>query len=554
MANFTAHLSASGLNGIPPNRPSWLGSPTVLVTTADGHVTNTFLTGTLNRNAPSYLAANYTAHLGGSYSDIFYNRILLEPANLDLGNLVADQTRNVTIFNGHFDARTLSNVVITGADGLTLTGDLPPPDVSFGALEDKTYVLTVDTVGPPDISASYEFDFTAPTEDVTLTITGSRIVALPYYFSAPMTESLSWLTNLIVSRDGTEQRIRLRNAPRQQFSAQAFISKDELNRVDNLFYGWRKRLWALPVWSEARIASTVTSGDQVILVDTRFGDFRTGELAMIWSNPRKFDVFEILSFTDTQINLDRGVNDTYHSASVIPVRIGRLLSNPSRNTNGTNGFIQVSFEVMNNIVLPELVPPGGEIFNNIDVYLEEPLLDPDFIEDRYNHRIDVQDYDTGLVEIFAPWTYTKINRQFRFVLENLEDVWNFKRWLSRRGGRQTPFWMPTFENNLRLISEGLLLISIEVKSDEIVGQAESRTHVAINTKSAGWSFHTVSSYQINAEGNTDVVFTAALNINSNDVIVISFMGQKRLASDRIEINWLPNCVAEVVLPITEVEP
>ena len=428
-----------------------------------------------------------------------------------------------------------------------------PPNVTYGILQERTYTLEIDVNGPPSVAASFTFNFQG-SEQPVLTVIGSRIVLLPYYVNSPATERLQWLTNNIVSRNGTEQRISVRNKPRQFFSTAAPIAFDELNRAENLLYGWREQFWALPIWSENRLASPVTSTDMTINVDTRFADFRLNGLAMIWKSPREFDIFEVKALTDSTLTLDRVVNDNYSNGVVAPVRIARLSADPTRLTNGHLGRIETNFSVSDNPSYSPKVTPANERYNGIDVYLEGPLVNPEFIEDVYNQRVDVVDFQTGVLDILAPWLNTKINRQFGLVLEGHKEVWLFKSFLAARKGRQTPFYMPTFENNLRILGTGTLTTPIEVRSDEIAGQGASRITIAVSTFNSGWLFRTITGSSIDVNGNTQVSLNTPLNIDASEIDFISYMGLKRLTSDQIEIRWLSNKVAEVVVPITEISP
>ena len=548
MANFTGHIPDVVEDGVPVGQPSWMASGNEFKNVVSGWGASDAQNGTHTPVSPNYNSVNYTGHLGGSYGEIFYNRILLEPSTIDLGNLVANQTREITVFNGYFTDQTLQAINESGADGLSLDGDKPPPDVIYGVLQERTYTLEILIDGPPSVDASFAFDFLASDQPV-LTVTGSRIVVLPYYINEPASERLEWLTNIMVSRNGTEQRTKGRSTPRQVFASTAVLSPNELTRGDNLLFGWRDQFWALPVWTEGRVASPVTEGSFVINVDTLYGDFRVGELAMIWSNARDFDVFEILTFDTVSITLDRGVNADYTNGVVTPVRIARLGGDPSRLTTGFNGYVQTNFHVNDN---PTYIPEvAAETYNGFDVYTNGPLLNPDFVTDRYNKLTELVDYRTGPVELFTPWNATKINCEFKLLLGSLKDVWEFKSFLAARQGKLVPFYMPTFEDNLRLLSVGTLTTPIVVRSDEQTAQGETRVTIAVNTKS-GWLFRTVLGYSTDVEGNTVVALDVSLNIDASEVNYISYMGLKRMTSDSTQFNWLPNYVAEVSMAITEI--
>lgn len=553
MATFTGFLAPSSVNVAQTNRPGWLSerlfndTPTVYTGASVG------ISGTATLNNPLPISLSYTGFLAGGYGDIFYNRILISPLLVDVGNLISGQTREVLVFNAFFSSVTLNAIVSANNEGVLLTGPATP--LVLSALQEQNYSLTISLEGPPEIDATFTFQFADSIDDIVIRVIGSRIVLLPYYSSAPATERLEWLTQVLTARDGTEQRITLRKSPRQQMTFNSRIAIPELSRVSNLFYGWRKRVWAVPIWSEARIASSVVENDQSITVDTRFGDFRVNGLAVIWNSERKFDIFEIISFTDNQINLDRGINADYANASVVPVRLMRMTSDPNRNTNGVNGSISVAFESIDNV---ELISSfGSEPFSDgIEVYLEEPLLNPDFIDDRYNSRVDVVDFQTMAPSIFSPWVFTKINRQFLLVLEGLQEIWEFRQWLHRRSGRAIPFYMSSFENDFRFVdSSGEITSTLVFFNDEQATQGVLRTRIVIKLFDGTLLYRTIDNIGVDASNNVVVnLDTPLVGVDIEDVELVSYIGIKRLTSDRIEFQWLPNNVARVVVPITEVQP
>lgn len=554
MTNFTGHKSAQIETGIPTNRPSWMDTADYK-TVVSGFLTGGSLRGVRTENPASYVANNFTAYTGSGFNEIFYNRILIEPINLKLDNIIKDETKTIKVWNAYFNSRTLQTIVETGTAGLSLVGDKPPPDVIFSTLQERTYTLSINALGAPEVNASYQFNFLEGAESSTVTVTGSRVVMLPFQARNNAVERLEWLTNIIVYRDGTEQRIRNKAHPRQSFTLSFNLQTKHLTSADNLLYGWRKRAWALPTWSEGRIVANVTQGATVINVDTTNADFVAGELAMVWQDFENFDVFSIKTLTDSNIELDRGINATYADAMVAPVKIARLSANPNRLTTGYLGDLSTKYTILSNSNFPKDTPPAEEIYLGVDVYLTGPLLNPDFVEDSYHSEVNVVDYKTGSRAFFSPWTNTKIYREFRIVLDSLEEVWNFKKWLAKREGKLVPFYMPTFENNLNLVLKtGAITSPLVIKSEQHISQGNTRIHIAVKLKDGTWLFRTVTGFSEDGNGDTLAAIDVSLNVDASEIEFISFMGLKRLSSDLIQINWTSNCVAEVTVPIIEIAP
>jgi len=507
--------------------------------------------GTIIRQVAPGISRVINGSLIKSFHDDYYGQIHIIPMDVDLGNLTGDVTVDIEIFNAFFVTKDLTSIDQQNFDGLIYTGIVTPK--TFQPLESVITQLSAGLDGPPTVDAFADFIFNPLIENTFFNVTGNRVIVMPYYFSAPATEGIVWSTDIMESRDGTEQRVRRRNRPRQQFEVTAKISINELSRADNLLYGWRQRTWGMPNWTETRIAASATAGDLFIDVDTKFADFRVGSLAIIWQHDRKFQAVIIDSITDIQLTISDELNENYTNANVMPVHLCRMIANPSRSTNGANAFLNFSYEVLDNVeILSSLdTQPFGD---GIEVYLEEPLLLPNFIRDQYNQQINVVDYGSNRPEFYAPWIYPKIVREFGLLLDGLEEVSIFKEWLYRRAGKAIPFYMPTFENNMRLLSTGLITDIFTITNDENATQGQQRDHIGFFKTDGTWVFRTVVDISVDPQDDVTVEVDSSVSIDADDIDFISYVGLKRLSSDKIDINWQPNCVAEVTLPIIETNP
>lgn len=501
-----------------------------------------------------YAAINYTGHKAPSLIDIFYNRILVEPVNIDFGILVATQSENILVWNGYLTTSiNLNALLLSGFDGVSVIGDTPPS--VFLPLQERTYEIQATIDGPPNIEAQLRFDWEVGYDDIIVYIIGHRIVFYPYLYRLNMVENLEWMTNMLLSNDGSEARQGLRERPRQKFSVKSFIHTGEHARADNLIYGWRHQMWAIPVWSEGRPpTNAVTALDMTIDVDTRFGDFRADSLAVIWENERKYDLFTVVSFTDSEITLDQGVIYSYGvNAIVCPVRVGRMTKHPQRISKGHNAVLSIIFEVEDNAVLSSSASPIT--FISEDTYLEVPDKPgaKDF-KDEYSRDIRVVDYKTGKVQFYSPWEDTKISRDFLVVLEGLEDIWNFRLWLHRRIGKVRPFWMPTFERNMLVTGSGNIGLTLIIREDANRSQGFDRDHIYIKMKDGTEYLRTVLSITAAGGGENNVTIDSSISENQEDIDFISYMGCKRLNSDRIQLKWKANNVVECRVPIKEIQP
>ncbi|QIQ65828.1 virion structural protein [Pseudomonas phage Epa38] len=506
------------------------------------------LTDNLPISEPEY---SFPSWRGISFLDDYYNRIHIRPSNVNVGNLVSEQQFAIEVWNGFFNNRYLQNIQVQNGGGISLVGAVPP--ATWAALETKTYQLTVTTDGPPDINAIFRFDWDGTADDANLTVLGSRIVALPYIFEAPAKEVLEWKTDVLTTNDGSEQRVRLRKKPRQSFNVTYPIPYREMARAENLVYGWLTRRWAVALWSEAQQVGTLLAGTTVINIDTTASDYRDGALIMIWESNRKSATADVGIVSAGTLTLNRPLAETFNNPWIVPVRLGRIVGNVSRATSGYNGSLEMTYEFSDNI---DLDPPAAPTqFLGYDVYFDEALKNGEALTDSLQARVDVVDYGTAAgASFYSPWTYTRIGRPYKFLLQGLQDIWNFRKFLHRRAGRLRPFWVPTFENNMRVAQTGELTQSIEVYADDYREFAPERTHIGILLDDGTWLLRTINAATASGADTAVIGLDAPININAGRIRQISFLGLKRLDADRVELQWNSNRVLECTVRMMEIQP
>lgn len=498
---------------------------------------------------------NFTgAKIASSYSDIFYNRILIEPVFVDFGNILSTQSIKIEIFNAYLENKILQTLLKSGFDEGTTYTDIITPN-TFLPLENRVTYLTASTMGEPQLDATLVFDWEGSIPSITIKAVGSRIVLFPVFFDSDVKEELLWATDVLNSYDGTEQRVRIRNQPRQRLNVRGYLNYDDRTRLDNLIWGWRKRVWAIPMWIEARVGSTVTKDSAVINVDTRYADFRIGGLAILFESAAKFDVFQIIALTTTTLTANRGIAKTFVNPIVMPVRSARMVSDPVRKTSGNTGDISALFEVTDNIAFAGSATAIQ--YNGLDTFFDEQLATGGdiHVEDNYEHRVDVIDTITGIVQTVSPWTYTRVNRTFEMIFEGPQAVWNLRQWLHRRSGRLVPFYGSNSEDAFRILSAGTIVESFSAFNNDYANQASARNNIAVYLKNGTMSIHKIVAATTSADGtNVTVRFQPDLNQQVVNIKSIQLMTKKRLSSDNITLEWKADHKAFVKIPTTELKP
>lgn len=549
MANRPGNLGPAIVHALSADVPGFL--PYQFNSTADGWLQRLEEKGARTRTQPvdERPSTKTGSYLGGFGRD-FYGRILVEPGRLDVGNLVSDQSRTITVFNGYETARTLEQVLLANGDGISITGPVTPK--TFQPLQTLEYVVTLEVEGPATIDAQLQFDWEGTDDDVTVDIVGARIVILPYQPQTPWAETLEWQTNVLTANDGGEQRARMRKAPRQSFKGSYPVPKDDMGRAINTVYGWLQRRWAVGVWSEAQLVGALAAGSTQVACETGASDIRTGSTVVIWESARQCEVIEVSSIDSGVVFFDRELVYDYTRAMLMPCRIGKVAGNVSRRTNGHTAILDVAYDVIDNV---EIVGPTPEQYKGFDIYWDAALLsESDDLTDAISTRLDVIDYG-GTIDIYSPWKNNRIARPLRIVKEGPDETWALRQFLHRRAGRWRPFWMPTFESDLRLNMEGIVTSSIRIEDDDYRTLGSAHDHIAIQYTDGTWRAREVTGISVQAGGLLLLALDGApLNVDASQIRMLSFLGLKRLDTDRVEIQWPGNGVAICDVRILEYEP
>lgn len=373
---------------------------------------------------------------------------------------------------------------------------------------------------------------------------------VPIPSQAPYRETLSWLTDVFPAYDGGEDRTMLRTKPRQRtnndFTAQPVDSKDVYNTV----YGGLARRWGIPLWAQARRVGVVYSGQMVIPVDTRYADFRVGDPILLLGTCRRWFVDFIAEKDDASITLVNGVS-SLNSAFAIPVRIGRIISNGQKSTSGYGATWRISYEVDDNLFME---PDAPTQYYGDDIYLSPTLLEDGQINESVQTKLETFDFDVGLVKAFPNWDHNRTVRPYKVITETDAEAWSLRQWLYRRAGRYRAFWMPTFENDVRLYQTGTLASNVSVLADSRSPYTSNRMNLAFGLRNGNWLPRRIISDSSGGPNVRTLTLDSPLNVNAADVICISYLGYRRLESDQVDLSWIGNGCCEVNIPMLELNP
>lgn len=505
---------------------------------------------TLTPNYPvsttAYAKTGFIAH---SYLDDFYYRIHITPPVLDIGNLLSVQTRQASVWNAYFVPQGLGSIVEYATEGLTESGITAP--VTFTPLLEMTYSVTVDTHGPATIDALYQFVF--PLESPTLEVIGRRVVVWSYppNWAEPVAERLSWLTDVLTSQAGIEQRTGLRGVPRRGMDyALASLDRHQTNRLENVLLGWQARLFAVPIWTDVQIlAANLAAGSLAIPCATAGYEWEADHLAVLWRAHDNYESVEIDTVGGSSLTLKSATLSAWPPGTrLYPVRLGQM---PARQAfKRESGFYlsgNVSFDFQDN---PGVTPADtGDLYLGYYVYRGKTNWRDD-INIEASRQLEVLDYDTA-----SPWVddlsdLASLLKPWHAQLKGRAAIVAWRAWLAARDGRRVPFWSVSQAADLELTAPiGASDTTITVKNVGYARYINGRTdrrHLCIETVSGTRYYRQIpTSAEIDA-ATEQIGIDSALGalVAVADISSIRFMHLTRLDSDQAQIDWITPALAE----------
>jgi hypothetical protein len=518
--------------------------------------------GTVQNNLPVSTTPNIkSGALAGGFFYDYYNRVHIVPKTIDLGNLVNVTQKPFVLWNAHIDAKTLNEVNSNGALGLAVT-DFSTMPSDFAPLAEKTYTLTAFTEGPNVINASYQFVF-ASGDVAQLDITGQRLIVFPFKpnWESAVTETLEWKTNVLKSYDDSEQRRKLRNKPRRGFEYKFLVKNDAAKLLENMLIGWQSRDFAVPVWMDrGQLTDTAAIGEMTIKLDTTNIGFENGTMALLYNGYDNYEAVTISSFTESQVNISFPLQKTWHIGSMVyPIVVGHLPTSISlmRHTD-TVITGQAAFST-NPDITPNNLPVAAAPFtyDGLEVITKQPNwkngLDNEFLREFYT-----VDFTVGVRRHIDKHDTTRITRPFGWLLKNKAEIMGFRKLIQRLQGQLKTCWIPSWHNDFKVVDvtpAGALALFIGgTEFYKLVGVNTSRDRIMITLHTGEVYYRKITGMTIVTQGTqlaVDSVFP--IQIDPENVKTVHILLRCRMASDKVEIPWRTESIADPTITFTTVK-
>lgn len=502
----------------------------------------------------SVVPRTFTGILGRSYFSDFYERIHISDTLFELGTIISPQIRVVSLWNAYTEiAATLDSIIGTDSQGIDVSGAATPYE--FPILGEQSWTFTILPEGPPEIAASFLFDFSDVDNPSPVVISGTRGVVLYAMPNTPIREKWSWLTDVRVAQDGSEQRIGLREVPRRSLSTDLrFESESELRQQYKTLFSARGRLF-IPYFQYATITTAQSDiGTSTVYFDSSYLDIRDGDYVLFVKNGvqvlAQIDTVGALSSTlldplTTQIDKKSQVIAVF--PSILPNNLS--LQRPAVNRVG-------SLSLTSNASAPRVThqrPGNTATLESLDGYYileRRPLADGD-VSHTFDTGQEILDAQTGLFTVETSWNFTPVETPFAFQVRRIgsdacsgttgpEEMDYWRLFTDEMKGSLNNFLLSTYRPDLIVegsVGDGATSLVISgADYADVFWPVKAYRYFEFVTN-AGIHRAEVTASSKNLDGNSVVSFTPGLPTGTgwNVVQYVSYLLKQRIVGDEVEL-------------------
>lgn len=373
----------------------------------------------------------------------------------------------------------------------------------------------------------------------------------PFIPGQEVNEALEWRTDVIRAR-GTEQRIALRTAPRQSFEFSHPLTQRQYARARALIYGVGLGELLLPVWPE-RTRLSVSAGATSIAFDTAGCDYRDGGSVVLWANDEQHEAVTIDAVSPGGLTLAAPVAQDYASALVMPARLATAPEGLSAaRGHGDDIRARLSFLVVGDSI--DLGADPGYAQYRGHAVMTDPSIIAGALDEAVLREFESLDNEAGV--IFRDRTTRQPTQRFSLAWHvfTRAALWDLRRWLHSRRGKQKGFWLPTwaqdFSPTLPIDAADTTITVRAMGYPALYGVRD----VMIRTVAGATYYRRILSAAAGGSGTEVLTIDSALgaDVPVNAIARMSLLHFVRHAADRVEILHAAAAGAAVSIPCEEV--
>lgn len=370
-------------------------------------------------------------------------------------------------------------------------------------------------------------------------------------------------TDIVRSRNATEQRRSLRDKPRLSAEYTTVVSDDEKRLADHHMRAWQNRPVTIPDFARwARTTASSSSGTSTLTINPMPAWVAADQPLVLCGTT--IEQVLVQSVVGTTITIVGTLAATWASGSVIRPTFFGLFDGRTRSTRLTKGTAAIDITIS---AYPGGEPPRDEgsawaTFNGYEVF----TLQPDFVSPPsvgYLWPVEQIDYGRGRTAEFRPVERFNRDVEAEFNGLDVDGSAEIEQFFDRMKGRRGAFYMPTWEKDLILAASAgsgdsdFLAEGPELADDFADADFDDTWAIAVCLTNGTHIYRLVTGIAAGTgpeAGDSRVTVSAAWGValSAANVARISWMPLWRMASDEMTTVWRTTLSAGVRLGMTTV--
>ncbi|WP_083269452.1 hypothetical protein [Pseudomonas salomonii] len=269
----------------------------------------------------------------GGWSDVFFDNVFISPAVIDAGLVTGDETYEFAIWHSYRSSLELLGVKEFGGARVELSGTKSGEVSSF--VSSKYQVFLNQSNGDTSYKAAFDFG-QAGSYNFNLTASQAIVLHFPIDWSMQPELRTSYLTEVIESWNGAEQRISLRDQPRLSATYQFGLTDADQYLFGNLLGNFSGQ-YLVPLWPyQSELAEPVSRFDSKATV-TDLSAWVVPGCRVMLSDADMWEICLVASVAGMEVAFSDLVKKNYRSgARLVPVSQAWINDEVSSVAHGMN--------------------------------------------------------------------------------------------------------------------------------------------------------------------------------------------------------------------------
>lgn len=376
-------------------------------------------------------------------------------------------------------------------------------------------------------------------------LSGARLWTYHPDWSGGYEVTRAYRTDIITTRNGTEQRRALRDIPRLSASYRTIVQDDDLRAANHFLRAWQNKPAAVPDFSRYALLTGSSSAGVSTLTLASPPAWVAENRLLVLCSATETELVAVDDVTGSTITIDGTLDNAWAIGSVIRPAIHGLLNGRMSSSRFHRGAAEISVDVD---AYPGGEPPEDDgtadtTFNGYEVFTFEPDWSgsPSL---EYLLPVEQVDFGIGRTAQFRPIDIAQRLTEAEFNLAGADAV-TLEQMFRRMKGRRGAFYRGTGEKDFDLAATASSGSSAFLDSGRdlfddfgAVDYAETPTAIEVCLTS-GTRLHRLITGITLSGGNSSVAVNSAwpTDLTTSNVARLSWMPLVRFASDQMTTRW-----------------